>query len=143
VNQRPYLSGPTILIGVVSITNICLLVTAAFYREGKSTESAGSTLRVKLGYIAVSLALCSQVLYCLMLAAWIFSWIPPDPGNSVIHLVMSLSRIGSLLSTAALFAALFGRGLRRIAGLWVAVSTGFLGGSLALGASLSSVMTNR
>jgi hypothetical protein len=139
VNQSFHLDGPTILMGGVSIANVCLLLTAAFFREGASVDGAHSTLRMKLGFVAVSLGLCSQVLYCLMLVALNFDWVPPSPGNSINHLEISLSRMGLLLSATTLFAALFGRGLRRNVGLWVSVTTWFLWGLSSLGASLRSL----
>jgi hypothetical protein len=102
-------------------------------------NGADLTLRVKWGFVAISLGLCSQVLYCLMLAALIFGWVPFDPGNSFNHLEASLSRMGLLLSAGTLFAALLGRGLRRNVGLWVAVTTWYLWGWSSLGALLRSL----
>jgi len=51
--------------------------------------------------------------------------------------LLTLSRMGCLLSAAALFSSLFGRGLRRYAGVWVAVTSGFFWNLLGLGAALS------
>lgn len=134
MNQSSYLTGPTILVGVVSIVNICLLMAAVFSGEG-SGAGVKSAARVKLGYVAVSLGLCSQVLYGLMVAALFFGWVP-NPGESFHHLEASLARTGVLLSAATLFTALFGRGLRRYVGLWVACTTWFLWGTASLGALL-------
>ena len=123
MNLGFHLTGPTILIDGLSVANICLLVTVAFVRDGKSADDAKSALEVKLGSVAVFLGLCGQVLYCLMQAALTFDWMPLGPWNSVTHLEASLSKMGLLLSVGTLFAALYGRGLRRYAGLWVAVTT--------------------
>ena len=139
MNLSGQLSSERIGIGIVSLANMCLLVTTAFYRRGGFTDSVHSTLRMKLGYTAVSFGLCSQVLYCLLLAIWRYGWIPFEPGvNSINHLEARLSNLGCLLSAATFLAALFARGLRRYTGLWVGGTTLFLWGLTGLGAGLKS-----
>jgi hypothetical protein len=135
VNQD--LGLPTIVIEIVSMFNICLLLTSAFYRERTSSEGVDPAMRAKFGYLAVLLGLSSQILYCLILVVWMNRWIPFDPGhNSINHWQKNLSTTGSLLSAATFFIALFGTGLRRYAGAWVAVTNWFLWGLLGLGSLL-------
>lgn len=68
MNESSHLSGPQVLICVVSVANICLLVTAAFHREGTPIGGVNSTLRQKFGLAAAFLGLSNQVFYCLLLA---------------------------------------------------------------------------
>jgi hypothetical protein len=131
---------PMTAIVIVSIVNISLMVIAAFYRGHVTAESADSW-RLKLGLAAVCFGLCSQVLYCLMLAVSIRGWVPPYSRNSYDHLQLSLSNLGFLLSVTAFVAALFGRGLQRGSGLWVAVTSGWLWGLSGLGAALRSMFS--
>ena len=136
MNQGSHMPGEEIAILAVSIANICLLVTAAFYRRS-GADDVDSALRVRLGYVAVSLGLCSQLLYGVMLMIWRYGWIPLDPGfNSPNHLETRLSNIGGLLSTATFLTALFSRGLRRYVGVWIGGSTLFFWGLVGLGAGL-------
>jgi len=103
-------------------------------------EETSATPRVKLGYIAVALGLCSQVLYGFLVAVWKYKWVPLDPGvNSLTHLEVRLCNAGVLLSTATMLAALFGRGLRRYAGIWVGGTTFFFWGLAGLGVALKSL----
>jgi hypothetical protein len=139
VSQSFHPDAPMSVIGVISITNICLMLIAVFYRERAVTEGVDSSWRVKLGLAAVGFGLCSQILYCLMLFALIRGWVPFYSGNSFNHLQLSLSNLGCLLSAATFFSALFGRGLRRYSGLWVAVTSGCLWSLSGLGAALGSL----
>ena len=93
------------------------MVVAALYRGRAATEGADASWRVRLGLAAVCFGLCSQVLYCLMLAALIHGWVALYSGNSFNHLQLSLSNLGVLLSITALVAALFSRGLPGLASL--------------------------
>jgi hypothetical protein len=140
MNQSGHLGQEAAAIGVLSIANLCLLVTATFYRRVGSRGGIDSTLRTNLGYIAVGLGMCSQILYCLMLAAWRCGWVPFDPGvNSVTQLEGRLSNVGELLSTATVLVALFGIGLRRFAGVWVGGTTFGFWSLLGLGVALKSL----
>jgi hypothetical protein len=140
MDQGRHLSREAVAIGILSIVNLCLLVTSAFYRRVEPRDEMDSLLRIKLGYIAVGLGMCSQFLYCLMLAAWWYRWVPFDPGvNSVTHLEMKLANMGGLLSIATLLVASFGRGLQRCAGIWVGGTTFMLWGVVGLGVALKSL----
>ncbi len=131
--------GETTIV-VVSLINVCLLVTAAVCKSSRLGEDSVSALRVKLGYVAITLGLCSQILYCLMLVVWQYSWVPLDPGfNALTHLEARLSNFGGLLSTAALFVAIFGTGIRRYAGVWVGVTTFCFWSYVGLGVALQSL----
>ena len=124
----------------VSVGNVCLMAVAAFYRRTAAEQSTASPWRVKSGYVAVSLGLCSQLFYCVMLAAWRYGWVPLNPGsNSVIHLEEKLSNVGGVLSMATFWTACFGTGLRRWAGIWVAVTTFVLWSMVGLGVALSKL----
>jgi hypothetical protein len=131
---------PMTAIVSVSIVNICLMVVAAFYREHAATNQ-NATWRVRLGLAAVYFGLCSQVLYCLMLAALIRGWVAFYSGNSFNHLERTLSNVGLLLSMATFFSALLARGLRRYSGLWVAITSGYLWELSGLGAALGSLFS--
>ncbi len=135
--------APMSVIVIISIVNIGLMVIAAFYRGHEATESGDgdASRRVKLGLAGVCFGLCSQVLYCLMLAALIRGWVPFYPGNSFNHLGGALSNVGLLLSTATFCSALLARGLRRYSGLWVAVTSGYLWERSGLGAALGSLFS--
>lgn len=116
---------PMTAIVIVSIINISLMAMAAFYRGHAATESANSW-RLNLGLAAVCFGLCSQVLYCLMLAALVHGWVPFYSRNSFDHFEGALANAGMLLSTGAFFSALLARGLRQYSGLWVAITSGYL-----------------
>jgi hypothetical protein len=137
VMSRAHLSAGRVTVVVVSLTNICLLVTAAFHKRSGLGEDRDSVLRVKLGYVAITLALCSQILYCMMLLIWRYGWVPFYLGsNSLTHLEEGLSNFGGLLSTGALLMAIFGTGIRRYAGVWAGVTTICLWGYVGLGVAL-------
>jgi hypothetical protein len=76
VSQGFHPDLPMTAIVIVSIVNICLMAIAAFYRGQLSNEHGDDGWRVKLGFAAVCFGLCSQVLYCVMLAASIYGWVP-------------------------------------------------------------------
>lgn len=140
VNTSGHFSRQELVIVIVSFANVGLLVAAAFYNGVGSNEGPDSATRVKLGRVAVLLGLCSQLLYCLMVAVWRYSWVPFDPGvNSISHFEAKLSNIGGLLSVATLMTALFGIGWRRCAGIWVGATTFYFWGLVGLGAALRSL----
>jgi hypothetical protein len=135
-----HLSPGEIAIAVVSLVNICLLVSTAFYKRNRLGRDPASALRIKLGYVAITLGLCSQILYCLMLLVWRYGWVPLYPGfNSLTHLEARLSNVGGLLSTAALLMALFSTGIRRYAGVWVGATTFCFWSYVGLGVALQSL----
>lgn len=139
MNQGFHPDAPMAVIEVISVTNIGLMLIAAFYRERAATEGADAGWRVRLGLAAVCFGLCSQVLYCLMLVVLIHGWVPFYSRNSFNHLQLSLSNCGCLLCGATFLCALLARGLRRYSGLWVAVTSGCLWGLSGLGAALGSL----
>ena len=130
---------PMTAIIIVSIVNLCLIVIAAFYRGRAATEVADANWRAKSGLVAVCCGLCSQVLYCAILAALIHGWVPFYSGNSYLHLEGTRSNMGLLLSIVTFFSALLARGLPRYSGIWVAVTSGYLRELSGLGAALGSL----
>jgi hypothetical protein len=133
---------PSIAIVVISVANLCLLVRAAFYRECTVNDGEDPRFPIRFGYISISLGLCSQILYGLMVGASIYGWVPFDLGyNSVQHLQGRFSSMGGMMSAATILVALFGRGLRRLTGLWVGATNWFLWGLVGLGAGLDESLT--
>ena len=118
MTQEGHLSGAEILIAVISVWNVCLLVALSFYRERGSAE--GIDRRVKAGFVAMFLGLTSQLFFLLM-GPWILRWLVLDRAS----LLLRFPTVGFLLSMGAFFTAWFGRGIRRYASLWVAVTTGY------------------
>lgn len=134
MNLKSHLSAEAAL----SLVNIGLLLVSAFYWRSTSDGPASCSLRVKIGYLGTSLALCSQILCCLMLATWRYGWIPIEPGgNSLLRLNGRLANLGGLLSMAACLMALFERGLRRYASAWVGATTLYFWSMVGLNVSLS------
>ncbi len=113
-----------ILIAILSVANICLLVTSTFYRGRKIAYEID--LREKLGWVGVFFALSSQLFYLLMMGSLTFSLLSFDRDSFFRQIHVRFPTVGFLLSALSFFAALFGRGMRRYASLWVAVTTGFL-----------------
>jgi hypothetical protein len=124
VNQDAYLSAVQILIGAISVANICLLVTSIFYGGRKRTE--GIDAREKMSFLAMFLGLSSQVFYLLMMAPLALGSLFLDRSGLLHQLHIRFPSVGLLLSAAAFFTGWFGRGIRRYATLWVGVSSGFL-----------------
>ena len=62
MNQDVHLSAVEVLIGVISVANICLVVASVFYGGRSRTE--GVDARDKMGFLAVFLGLSSQVFIC-------------------------------------------------------------------------------
>jgi hypothetical protein len=115
------MSSVEILILVVSIANVCLLVMASFY--GGHRLAGRIDAREKLGLAAVALGLSSQAFYLLTMVQWRAGFLDRDSLLAQLHI--RFPSVGFLLSAGAFFVAWFGRGLRRYASLWVAVSSGF------------------
>jgi hypothetical protein len=124
VNQDVHLSAGQILIAAVSVANICLLVTSIFYGGRKRTEEVDA--REKMSFLAVFLGLSSQVFYLLMMGPLTLGSLFLNRDSIFHQLHLRFPSVGLLLSAAAFFTGWFGRGMRRYATLWVAVSSGFL-----------------
>jgi hypothetical protein len=112
------------LITVVSIANICLLLTSIFYGGRGRTE--GVDAREKMSFLAVFLGLSSQVFYLLIMGPLTLGLLFLDRDSLFHQLHIRFSSVGLLLSVAAFFTGWFGRGMRRYTTLWVGVSSGFL-----------------
>jgi hypothetical protein len=123
MNQGVHLSAVQILIGAISVANICLLVTAIFYGGRRGTE--GVDVREKMSFLAVFLGLSSQIFYLLMMAPLTLGSLFLDRDSLLHQLHLRFPTVGLLLSVAAFLTGWFGRGMRRYATLWVAVSSGF------------------
>jgi hypothetical protein len=124
VNQDVHLSAVQILIGAISVANICLLVTSIFY--GGRRRTLGIDAREKMSFLAVFLGLSSQIFYLLIMAPLTLGSLFLDRDSLFHQLHIRFPSVGLLLSAAAFVAGWFGRGIRRYATLWVAVSSGFL-----------------
>jgi hypothetical protein len=124
VSQDVHLSAVQILIGAVSVGNICLLVASIFYGGRGRTE--GIDTREAMSFLAVFLGLSSQVFYLLMMGPLTLGWLFLDRDSILHQLHLRFPSVGLLLSVAAFFTGWFGRGMRRYTTLWVAVSSGFL-----------------
>jgi len=79
-----------------------------------------------MSLLAVSLGLSSQAFYLSMMGPLAVGWLFLDRDSLMHQLHLRFTTVGLLLSVAAFFMGWFGRGLRRYATLWVAVSSGFL-----------------
>ena len=123
MSQGAHLSAVQILIGTISVANICLLVTAIFYGGHRRTE--GVDAREKMSFLAAFLGLSSQISYLLMMAPLTLGSLFLDRDSLLHQLHLRFPTVGLLLSVAAFFTGWFGRGMRRYATLWVAVSSGF------------------
>jgi len=120
--------SPTVMIAIVSVANLCLLMTAALYPEQESLPQAGESRR-KAGLIAVFLGLCGQSLYLLFLG-WTYFHPEDRIGGQWFN-------AGSWCSILTFAIAMFGYKLKRYAGLVSAVTTFFLWGLAGLGNVLS------
>jgi hypothetical protein len=123
MNQGAHLSAVQILIGAISVANICLLVTAIFYGGHRRTE--GVDARERMSFLAVFLGLSSQVFYLLMMGPLTLGWLFLDRDSILHQMHLRFPTVGLLLSAVAFFTGWFGRGMRRYMTLWVAVSSGF------------------
>jgi hypothetical protein len=144
VRTGTHLSGEQIAIAIVSIANICLLVTAVFWRRREASErvrlatdafwtrSASAEIvsrawREQMGLIAVGLGLCNQVLFCVVEGALKEGWVPFDPGgNSIYRWQSHYGDLGMWMSLVTVLVALWGRGLRRYSAMWVGVASAYL-----------------
>jgi len=124
VNQDVHLSAIEVLIGVISVANICLLAASVFYGGRGRTE--GVDAREKVSFLAVFLGLSSQVFYLLMMAPLTLGSLFLERDGVFHQLHLRFPSVGLLLSVAAFFTGSFARGMRRYTTLWVAVSSGVL-----------------
>jgi hypothetical protein len=124
VNQDVHLSAIEVLIGVISVANICLLAASVFYGGRGRTE--GVDAREKMSFLAVFLGLSSQVFYLLMMAPLTLGSLFLERDGVFHQLHLRFPSVGLLLSVAAFFTGSFARGMRRYTTLWVAVSSGVL-----------------
>lgn len=138
MNRGLHPDASMIVIDVIPVTNVCLMVIAAFYGGRAATEDEDASWRVRLGLAAVCFGLCSQVFF-LMLAALSHGWVPSYSGNSFNHFEGTLANIGASLCTATFFSALLARGLRRYSGLWVAITSGCIWSLWGLSVGLRSL----
>jgi hypothetical protein len=97
-------------------------------------EDAKSAIADKWGSTAIVLVSCSQLLYFILLFAWLFHWMRFFPGNPV---EAASIRCGLAFSAVALGAAPFGLGTKRLVGIVVASSTGLLWLIAAFGSAVS------
>jgi hypothetical protein len=116
------------MIAIISVANLCLLMTAALYPEPESPQQVAQSRRTA-GLIAVFLGLCGQSLYLLF-----FGWTYFHPENRIGQLWVNA---GSSCSLLTFVVALFGKRLKRYAGLASGVTTFFLWGLAGLGNLLS------
>jgi hypothetical protein len=119
---RPVQAG-TVALLLLSFCNLCLIVLAVFYRVDEElwpSLEPPAKYTSGCGYLSIALAAGSQLLYVGFAAAWLFGWIKFYPGNRIETFVIYL---GLILAGGAFFTALFGAGLKRGAGLFVAFTT--------------------
>ena len=116
------------MIAIVSVANLCLLMTAALYPEQESLPPLLQSRR-RAGLIAVFLGLCGQTLYLLFLG-----WTHIHPED---RLGQHWFTAGCWCSILTFVVALFGNRLKRYAGLASAITTFFLWGLAGLGNALS------
>lgn len=119
-----HLSAVQILITAISVANTCLLVASIVCGGRRRTE--GIDAREKVGFLAVFLGLSSQIFYLLMMGPLMLGSKFLEQDGLFHQLHIRFPTVGLLLSTGALFTGWFGRGMRRYATLWVAVSSAFL-----------------
>lgn len=124
MNQEIHPSAVKILIAAVSVANISLLVTSIFYRGCRRTE--GIDARENVSLLAVFFGLSSQVFYLLIMGVPTVTSLFLDRDSIFHQLHLCFPTVGFLLSAAAFVTGWFGRGMRRYAALWVAISSGFL-----------------
>jgi hypothetical protein len=113
----------TVALLLLSVSNLSLIVLAAFYRVDEVQLSSPETRpkhRIAFGYLSIALAAGSQLLYLGFGAAWFFRWTNFYPGNPIETFAI---RLGLLLSIGAVVTAPFGIGLKRCAGLFVGFTT--------------------
>ena len=123
MNDQHHISRGEILIVLLCVANACWLVIAAFHRGNRPTELFDS--REKLSFVALFLAFSSQIFYLSMLPFGL-GWLFLDRDSIFHDLHVGFFVVGFWLSLTAFCAACFGRGIRRLVSIWVAVTTGFL-----------------
>jgi hypothetical protein len=119
---HPVQAGTVVLL-LLSFSNLCLIVLAVLYRVDENPLSSwepSAKYRSTFGYLSIALAAGSQLLYLGFSAAWLFRWMNFYPGNPIETFAI---RLGLLLSCGAVVAAPFGIGIKRCAGLFVAFTT--------------------
>jgi len=115
----------TILLLALSFGNLSLVVIALVRRDDESNEIAEpvSPRANFFGTLALALVSAGQLFYLVLVAAWQQHWMRFYPGNPI----QTYSLIaGILLSGSAFLLASAGTGLKRLAGMIVAATTGFL-----------------
>jgi len=125
MGKEVHLASGTLALLLISFANLCLLASPALYRISQPTQPSERLSRQtnRFGSTALGLAFSSQILYLASLAAWLFHWTKSYPGNPI----QTLTILGGLaLSAGAFFTALLGAGLKRCAGVFVALTTGGL-----------------
>ncbi len=113
----------TVALLLLSFSNLCLIVLAAFYRVDEnplSSPEPSAKYRSTFGYLSIAFATASQLLYIGLGFAWFFRWMNFYPGNPIETFGI---RLGLLLSCGAVVAAPFGIGMKRCAGLFVGFTT--------------------
>lgn len=121
--------SPAITITIVSIANLCLLMTAALYPEQNWSPHNSAQSRQMAGMVAVFLGLVGQSLYLMF-----FAWTYFHPEDRIGHLWFAA---GGWCSILTFIIALFGHRLRRYAGLASGTTTFLLWGLAGLGSLLS------
>ena len=116
------------MLAAVSVVNLCLLTTAALYPESDLCQQTEQSRRTA-GLIAVFLGLGGQSLYLLF-----FGWTYFHPEDRIGQLWVAA---GGWCSILTFVVALFGKRLKRYAGLASGVTTFFLWGLAGLGNLLS------
>jgi hypothetical protein len=119
---------PTVTIAIISVANLCLLVTAALYPESESLPQVSQSRR-RAGLMAVFLGLGGQSLYLLF-----FGWTYLHPETRISQLWITT---GGWCSITTFVVALFGKKLKRYPGLASGVTMFFLWGLAGLGNLLS------
>jgi len=110
----------TIILLLLICANFGLGSLGLIYGHHKSSEEHPSRTASLLGTTALAMAGSSQILFLAYAAAGRFAWVRFYPGNPI---QTSAILIGVILCCGALVTALFGSGLRRVAGALVAVIT--------------------
>jgi hypothetical protein len=118
---------PTVMIAIVSVANLCLLMTAALYPEPELLQQVTQSRRTA-GLMAV-LGLGGQSLYLLF-----FGWTYFHPEDRIGQMWVTA---GGWCSILTFVVALFGKRLKRYAGLASGVTTFFLWGLAGLSNVLS------
>lgn len=114
-------AGPTVVLMLISGTNLALLAVAASYRE---SEPQGARSAFNWSLVSLSLVASSQLIYIFFGVAWFFGWITFYPGNPVENYSILCGL--ALCVSGAISGFLGATGLRRFASLLVAAIMGAL-----------------